>query len=370
MAREKKPIELRTVEETPHRVEEIVRLEKDSKAVKVMKERVELRPAAEARLEVPLVTGADAKRTHEPGVEALMENDTAVMQADEAAWGKTEAARKPLPWGWFALLGLILLGAVAWSVARMVGARQEVEKAQQEAVTKVIAAEATDEEIERSLGRMEEVVRQFCLAGSVDEMVRWVRHPERVRPLMERHYTATPLKPLGYQRQKGFQGAMMGTKNSYWVVKVVLADGTTKALLVEQDGDDSFRVDWETAVIYQPMPWDAYALERPAGTTLDFRVYVEEDHFFSHEFANPAQYTSFRLTAPGADETLWGYVPKNSPLESTLRQALADNPNPYKPVAMLLRLGLPTGLGSRRGVVIEQVLSKRWLPGDPPRTGP
>jgi hypothetical protein len=150
----------------------------------------------------------------------------------------------------------------------------------------------------------------------------------------------------------------------------VLGDGKTKSLLVEQDGVDTFRVDWETAVIYQPMPWDAYALERPAGTTLDFRVFVEEDHFFSHEFANPELWTSFRLTAPGAEETLWGYAPKGSLLEATLRGALATNPNPTKPVSMLLRLGLPTGLSSRRGVIIEKVVSNRWLLLDPPATEP
>lgn len=361
MAREKKPIELKPVEEDPIRVEEIVRLERDTTVVKVVHERVVVRPAAEARLEVPDLSGAEARRTHEPGVEVLMEGEGAVAFSEETVWGGEDIARRPLPWGWFALLGLVLLGAVAWSVTRLIGAKEGMTEVKDLAESKITESEATDREIEESLKYLDQAVKGFCNAKSVAEMVRWVRHPERVRPLMERHYAAHPLRPPGYVRQKDFQGAMLGTANNFWVVKVVTADGKTKPLLVEQEGDRDYRVDWETAVTYQPMDWDEYALDRPKGTTLDFRVHVAEDHFFSHEFADAERWASFRLTAPGAAETLWGYAAKGSEAEMILKQALANHQDPRKPLAVILRLGLPEGLNSRRGVIIEQVLSTRWI---------
>ena len=43
-----------------------------------------------------------------------------------------------MPWGWFALLGLLLVGAVVWSVTRMVDAEREVEAVKYQAGIKMI----------------------------------------------------------------------------------------------------------------------------------------------------------------------------------------------------------------------------------------
>lgn len=361
MARERKPIELRPVEEAPIREEEIVRLEKDAVVVKVVQERVETRPAPEARLEVPDHSEAETKRTHEPGVEVLIEGETATSLADEHSWGSTEAAKNPLPWGWFALLGVALAGAVVWSVSRMVEGKGEVTEARQEADTKVTTAEMSDDKLAAQLDRLEAVVRKYCEASTVEEMARWVRHSERVRPLMDKYYAANPLQPLGFRRQKDFQGAMLGAKTSFWVVKVETGAGKTKALLVEEAEDGTFGVDWETAVVYQPMPWDEYAKTRPKGSRLDFRVHVTRDNFFSHEFANADQWACYRLNIPGSEETLWGYVPKGGQRDMILANLLDHNPDPNKAAAVVLRLSLPEQLESRRGVIIDKVLSTRWL---------
>jgi hypothetical protein len=370
MARDKKPIELRPVEEAPLREEEVVRLEKDQVVVRLVQERVDVRPKPEARLEVPDVSDAESKRTHEPGVEVLMDAEAVEITTDEHAWGESEAKRAPLPWGWFALLGLVLVGAVVWSVIRMMDAHEKVESVKQRVEADMSGAVLADSQLQASFDRMEAVVKGFCQAATVDELARWVRHPARVRPLMERFYAAEPLKPIGYQRQKDFQGAMLGARNNFWLVKVVTGSGRTKALLVEEGDDGSFGVDWETAVVYQPMPWDKYAQDRPRGTRLDFRVHVAADNFFSHEFANADQWSCFQLNVPGAEETLWGYAAKGSEAEAILTETLKRNPEPNKPVAVALRLELPEGLKSRRGVIIERVLSTRWLFIESPDAAP
>lgn len=361
MARERKPIELRPVEEAPIREEEIVRLEKDAVVVKVVQERVETRPAPEARLEVPDHSEAETKRTHEPGVEVLIEGEAVAAVADENAWGTTEATKNPLPWGWFALLGGVLAGAIVWSVSRMVEGKNQVEGVRQMADAKATSVEESDDKIAAEIDRMTLVVRRFCEATSVEEMVRWVRHPDRVRPLMERYYAANPLQPLGYRRQKDLQGAMLGAANNFWVVKVETSSGKTKPLLVEEGKGGTFGVDWETAVVYQPMPWDEYARTRPKGSRLDFRVHVARDNLFSHEFANSDQWSCYRLNVPGSEETLWGYVPKGGQRDTILASLLDRNPDPNKAVAVVLRLSLPEQLTARRGVIIDQVLSSRWL---------
>jgi hypothetical protein len=368
MARERKPIELKPVAETPVAEADIVRLGVDPTVLRVIPERVDHRPPPDARLEVPDFEGAETLRSFEPGVEVLLDAEVANVITDEVDWGKVKVERTPVPWGWFVVLGLVLTGAVAWSVVHVLRAEREVKEVQEQVSQNVADSEAADREIARSLEIMEETVRKFCEARSINELAPLVRHAARVRPLMEAHYAKTPLRPLGFVRVKDLQPADFGSVNSFWVIKVVRADGRAKPLLVEQESATDFRVDWETAVTYQPLNWDRYAVEWPPGTSLDFRVQVEADHFFSHEFADEARWSSFRLTTPGGEETLFGYAEKNSMVEIQLRDAIKNNSG--KPVAMILRLGLPAGLKSRRGLVIEKVLSKQWLYVEPPNAGP
>jgi hypothetical protein len=364
MAREKKPIELRPVEETPVAEADIVRLGGDPTVLRVIPERADLRPPPDARLELPDLESAEPLRTHEPGVESLLEAELASMTTDEVHWGKEARERPPFPWGWFVLLGLVLAGAIGWSLNYVIQAGRDLKQGQQSAFQSLVGTEAVDRDIVRSLAIMEATVRKFCEARSIDEMLPVVRHPERIRPLMEKYYAETPLRPLGFVRRKDFQGATFGTITSFWVYKVVVGDGRTKVLLVEQVSNEVYRVDWETAVTYQPMAWDRYTAERPAGTTLDFRVQVHEDHFFSHEFADEHRWSSYRLTTPTGADTLFGYVPKGSLVEAVLRESLKATPG--KPGNLILRLRLPEGLLSRRGVVIEKVLSARWIFVVPP----
>ena len=360
MAREKKPIELRPVAEAPVDEADVVLLRTDPKSLRVLPERGDPRPRAEARLEV----GDDARRSHEPGVETLLAAELASMGGEEPRWIEEVAVvHAPIPWGWFVLLGLLLAGAVGWSLNYVIRADSQVKGLQLQVAQTVIGAEALDREIERSIERMEQTVRKFCEARTLDELMPLVRHPARVGPLMKAYYEETPLQPIGFRRIKDFQGAPLGTLNSFWAYKVVAGNGRTRVLMVEEENGE-FRVDWETAMTYQPMKWDRYAAERPAGTTLDFRVNVEEDNFFSHEFADAERWRSFRLTTPGCEETLFGYAARGSVAETMLVELLKANPG--KPAPVVLRLGLPVGLLSRRGVIIEKVMSTRWIYVTPP----
>jgi hypothetical protein len=139
-------------------------------------------------------------------------------------------------------------------------------------------------------------------------------------------------------------------------------------LIIEIDPAGKPLIDWETLVCYQPMPWDRFASERPAGSSMDFRVYVERDTFFSHEFSDADQWLCFRLTALEAEESMFGYVRADSEEARTLLEALVKNGGGR--ASMILRLGIPERLQSRQGVVIEKVLSARWIYIDPPEAAP
>jgi len=319
-----------------------------------------------ARLEVPNVASMESRRTHEPGVEILIEEEATVLQAEEE-WSKAAVGRGPVPWGWFALVGLLLAGAAGWSVSHVREAEPLVAKEHRQAEEVAKESAASDLALGRMIESMERRVKAFCEAKSIEAMLPLVRQPTRVGPLMERFYAQAPLQALGFRRVKDFQGAMLGSASDFWVFAVVVGDGSTRDILLEQEPSGAFGVDWETVVTYQPMNWDDYARQRPAGTTLEFRVHVEADRFFSHEFADSRRWASFRLTAPGADETLFGFAPKGGEVEASLLALIEQNEK--KPSPAILRLSLPDGIQSRRGVLIEKVVSPRWVHVEPPDSG-
>jgi hypothetical protein len=364
MAREKRPIELRTVDDTPPIKQVVPRLGPDPQPLRLIPENQGARPVPAPRLEVPSVVAADNRRSHEPGVEVLIGAEDSPLLAAEEEWSKAADERYPLPWGWFALVGLLLASAVTWSLSHVQQAEPLVaaEHKQAEAVAKETAA--SDRALEHVIAAMEQQVRRFCEAASIEAMLPLVRHPDQVLPLMERFYAQHPLRPLGFQQVKDFQGAMMGGTSDFWVFSVLLGNGQACNILLEQKPSGSIAVDWETVVTYQPMNWDDYARQRPADTPMEFRVAAEEDHFFSHEFADASRWASFRLTAPDAEETLFGYAARGGEVETELLALIGKSER--KSAQVILRLRLAAGTQSRRGVLIEQVMSNRWIYVDPP----
>jgi hypothetical protein len=112
------------------------------------------------------------------------------------------------------------------------------------------------------------------------------------------------------------------------------------------------------------MPWNQFARERPSGKSLDFRVYAEADHLFSHEFSDSEAWLCFRLTTLNSEEFLFGYVPADSAEAQKIRDGIKKNRG--KISNFILRLIIPDQLKSPRGVVIEKVINDRWIFIDPP----
>ena len=100
---------------------------------------------------------------------------------------------------------------------------------------------------------------------------------------------------------------------------------------------------------------------------MDFRVYVQQDSFFSHEFSDSKRWLCFRLTALGAEESMFGYVASDSADARGILETLSATGSGR--AGMLLRLCIPERLQSRQGVMIEKMLSPRWIYLHPPDEG-
>jgi hypothetical protein len=372
MARDEKRVELRTVDDEVAREPEVVRLyNREIETRQREEEPVRLGPQVPqenpSRLEI-----ADREelelRTHQPGIEVLIEPDVYNPDLTEEAWGENSKRRLPIPLGWLMLFGTAVVVAVVWSIANLKKSEGQAHTIRAETET-VLALEKTEETEARELiERIENTLRIYFASNHVDLLARLVRHPERVKPLMQEYYARHPLVRSPMKSMRVLQPLTLEGRGNFWMGSVALADGRLVNLVIEIDANGEPRIDWETQVCHQPMPWDDFSRQRPAGRSMDFRVYAERDNFHSHEFEDTEKWLCYRLTALDSDETLFGYVAAGSEAARLLEEATSLNPRGR--ASLVLRLAIPHGLQSRRGVVIEKVVCARWLYIDSPDTAP
>lgn len=367
MAREEKRFELRPVDDH-HAPEEVpvVRLGSDAtlQRVKPVRLRVSPEPAiASKRMELP-GREVSVSRTHQPGIEALLQTETANPEFPERDSSKHHTYQRAIGWRRFALIGLILAGGVIWSLAGIKDA--EIKPDPIRATAESILGDEVKNELEASKlsDRIETTIRSYFKATSVESLARLIRDPERVRPLMEQYYEGKPVSTNRVVRIKPLQPLTPNNRANFWMTTVELADQPNRNLVIEILETGEPRIDWETLVCYQPMKWDSFVADRPVGSSFDFRIQLEQDSFFSHEFADSALWHCFRLSAPGGKETLFGYAKANGETARTLLDLL--NQNQGRKTSAILRVTIPESLQSKRGVIIEKLLSPRWFYINPP----
>lgn len=371
MARDEKRVELRTVDDEVAREPEVVRLQNRNFQPKPNDEEP-IRLGTSSPQEDPnRLEVADRNelelRTHQPGLESLIDPDVLNPELAEQSWGELSERRLPIPWGWFVLLGMAIVAAVIWSLANLKESEEQAHSIRSETESALARDEIEETEALKLIERIENTLKVYFDASTVESLARLVRHPERVKPLMQEYYARHPLVQSPMKSLRVLQPLTLDNHGNFWMGSVMLADGRLVNLVIEIDELGRPHVDWETQVCYQPMTWDDYVRQRPAGQSLDFRVYVERDNFYSHEFADPQKWLCFRLTALESSETLFGYVAIGTETARMLEET--TDQNPYGRTSLILRLSIPHGLQSRRGVVIEKVVSTRWLYTNSPTPG-
>lgn len=356
----KKKVTLKTVEERP-KAAVVIRLGPE-KEPEDSHPPVRLGPLKQIS-EVRLVEDADSKvfRSHQPDIDELINKPVASDEDAELTWGEESRIRKPRPWGWLALAGLILTGAVVWSLLSVKKSDLLAKKIQMQTVESVVDEATEQREAEELVNSIESAIRSYFTATSIDSRLRWVRFPDRVAPMMRRHEEASPPKPSPLRTIRLLQPLPIERYTHFWMASVVLATGERRELVIECT-DAGPRIDWETMVCHQPMPWDQFAETRPEGKTMDFRVHVQPDTFYSHEFSNEQEWSCYRLSALGADKVMFGYVRRGTETEAEIA-ALTSG---IRRASLILRLQIPAGIQSSMGVVIDDLISPRWLHITPP----
>lgn len=366
MARDKRELKLTPVEDTVAKPVPVIRLESKETLERGKPLRLDVAPEeirVSARLDVPVQDDFEI-RTHQPGIESLIEAGPSAPELMEADWGKQATHHRSIPWGWFVLLGLFLTGAAVWSLSRIREA--DVQADQILVATQSTLADDAKKDLEASqlIDRIEAATRSYFQTTNPETLASLSRQTERVAPLIAQHYEGKPIPVNPLLRTNFLQPLTLDNRANFWMQSVELKNNESRNLIIEILDSGEPKIDWETLVCHQPMKWDTFALERPTGASFDFRVYLEKDHFFSHEFADSSIWNCFRLTALDSEETLFGYVKTNDPLSEDLLALL--NQSSGQKIAVIVRVNIPEGLQSRRGMVIEKLMCPRWIYLNPP----
>jgi hypothetical protein len=338
---------------------------------------------ATRRAELKLKTNAPKKSDLDK--EEMQTNDI------EEDW---EAEKVVTPIGWFVVLGVIICAVGGWAIYDVMQARGVTQDIVLENKLLLEDKEKEDQEVRDLLGDMQYCVSGYLAAGSVDAMLPFVRHPERVGPLMGEFYKTNKRWRRRFTRFEHIRAVSMGTR-SFVYVKAEAEEGAAQNLFLEQLDDGSFRVDWESEVIYQPMPWKEYLAKRPLAP-LDMRVLVQADDFYGFAFRDSKRYQCYKLTTAGSDDYLFGYVERGSQVALEMEELLVRLKNPgevsdvqleekeedekiideivlsdellqedeevvAKAEAMILRLRFLQDDPSKRCVMIESLVAERWM---------
>jgi hypothetical protein len=363
MPRENREIRLIPVDDAASDRAPVIRLESRETLELARRRRQENVDQEATRLDVPARDEVEI-RTHEPDSGLMSKNGTWARSFMELPWDDEIHQHAAFFRSLCAVLALSLAGFALWSLSQ--SHDPDVETGRIRALTEPVLAREVAENLEAAqlIDRIEAATRRYFATSDPATLASLSRHPERVAPLIARHYQDRKILPNRVAETLLLQPLTLDRRADFWMHTVRLENKDTRKIIIQVPDSGEPRIDWEAFVGHQPMKWDDFARERPTVTAMDFRVYLEPDHFFSHEFADASQWSSFRLTALQSEETLFGYVENGSPVAEELHKLLGSSDKPK--IAPILKLRVPAGFDSRRGVIIEKLVSPCWIHLDSP----
>ncbi len=292
------------------------------------------------------------------------------LQLDpEEAW-KEEAeadSGKQVPMGWFFLLGLLLLGVVLWTGVQVFSAAKAPAKTAVPALPEGENDEAgeplpaedkltSDEDAELHFIEIERVLKGFMEAETIEERAKYVRHPERVLPLMRDFYSRNEFQSRVYRGIRAYQNVPLDGL-PFIAIEVKDSVGNFHPLLIE-DGEEGVLIDWESHECFQPVSIEDYVRDRPTDP-VSLRVYVSDDYFHSYEFQDKTEYASYRLKFRGSDAVLNGYVKRGTELDQKFRKLYPEShKGQWRP--LILKVRFLEGGEARNSVLIEELQSQVW----------
>lgn len=205
---------------------------------------------------------------------------------------------------------------------------------------------------------IETVAKSFLTAPTVEEALRHVRDPEETAPKLNAWLAGKTYAAPGFRELVGDSVSNRDTTGEVFTVNVRTGDFELREIVVIGT-EGNLKVDWESWVGWSEMPWEEFQQKRPVEGKW-FRVELSRVQYYNFDFKDDSEWVSYRLISPDGISSLYGYVPRLSPLDEKIRPVDQNGKD-----KLLLKLKFPPDASSNNQVIIEAVAGQNWveLPG-------
>ena len=202
------------------------------------------------------------------------------------------------------------------------------------------------------------IVNGFLNAESVEDRLPFVRHPERVEPLMQAWY-ARPDVVTDWPDGTVLLRDKRIDQGRYFIRLAINFGGKGNRIFVVEQTVDDLKLDWETAVGYQPQTLADFKAERPTSA-VEFRVKLKPSDYYNNQFGDRDRFQAIDLSYPGDEEfKLTGYVDRKHDWAAALISDLEKGEAP----SMIVKLRFPEGeIVDDTLVEITEIVAETWWP--------
>jgi hypothetical protein len=198
----------------------------------------------------------------------------------------------------------------------------------------------------------EPIAKRFMEAGSIDDLLPLVRNPETAEPRIRAFYPEGAYKPFAYSKFN--TAGSVQTEGSVRTIMMANSDFEEKPLVFEES-PSGIKIDWENWVRWSEMSWADFVTAKPVSGKL-FPVVLSAVDYYNFDFTDDRKWRSYRLTSPDGETSIYGYVKRDSEMESKLRL-----PSDATQSQLILKLKYPEVPVSSNQVLIEGVVAEGWV---------
>lgn len=201
--------------------------------------------------------------------------------------------------------------------------------------------------------QLEAVIKAFLEAPTAEDLLAHIRHADLSAPRIRA--SATTYSPPGFRSAAwNFEPIRQGDGLG---IMVETGDFTERIIWVVKE-NGAWKVDWESWSGWCATPWDKMSSEKPAGTHR-LRALAAPAEYFNFNFTDDFEWLCFRLRHPESEETLYGYVLRQSELGAAF-QALEPGEQP-----VIIDVSFPPDSPADNQLLIEAMPSTTWLETTP-----
>ena len=235
----------------------------------------------------------------------LMESDPEIDEAWGPVESKPPASKKLIIIGWLALIP-ILIGMAVWAI-------REVFK-KKESIVGVDRNDGVDGT--RAFYVARDVLDKYFASASIEEMARYVRHPELTLPRMKNFYKRTPANEVVEKLDDPLEIRVADINFISVLATLQGKNAQIVSLEIPAVDTDDLRIDWESMVHWSEVSWDDF-MSQEMTESHDFRVVMRLDEYPAEPYEDKKRWVCFKLYNPahvGKDYGFcFGYVEVNSP---------------------------------------------------------